>query len=114
MVICGGAGAIIGALATKDLKGALIGAGIGAAACALITKLAEDAAIEAAKTNKPVIREKISEEGKTYVVKAQPVAYNLETKCKTIKNEIKENGKIISTVPEEVCQDRNGNWQLKI
>lgn len=110
-----GAGAVLGGVAgalidhKNPWRGAVIGAGIGAATGLAITDIAyraaHDKVIEAAQTNREVAYQyRNRQTGETAYVVATPVAYNQETNCKKVHKRVWINGNLEKDAMTEVCE----------
>jgi len=102
-----GAGGVIGGIAGAFLdrknpwRGGVIGATLGAVVGATLTDISMRASKEAAASGKPV--EYRTEDGRG-VYRADPVAYNAQTKCHKIQERIWEEGKLVKDQIKEVCE----------
>lgn len=106
-----GAGAAIGAAtrAKKPLKNSIIGAVLGAIGgafvCDVLERTAQQAAIEAARTQRTVQYQ--TSEGQT--VRATPVSYNAANSCHEIVNEAWDtDGTSLGQVRRMVCPGQTG------
>jgi len=101
------AGGILGGIAGALLdrknpwRGGVIGAAIGGVAGATLTDISMRASREAAASGRPV--EYRTEDGRG-VYRAEPVAYNAETKCHKVHERVWEDGRLVKDTIREVCE----------
>ena len=102
-----GAGGVVGGIAGALLdrknpwRGGVVGAALGALAGATLTDVSMRASQEAAATGKPV--QYVTEDGRG-VYRAEPVGYNVQTKCHKVHEIVTENGKVVKDKIKEVCE----------
>ena len=102
-----GAGGVVGGIAGALLdrknpwRGGVVGAALGALAGATLTDVSMRASQEAAATGKPV--QYVTEDGRG-VYRAEPVGYNVQTKCHKVHEIVTENGKVVKDQIKEVCE----------
>jgi len=102
-----GVGAAVGGIAGALLdrknpwRGGVIGGALGAVAGATITDISMQASREAAVTGKPV--EYRTSDGRG-VYRADPIAYNEQTKCRKVQERVWEDGRIVKDQIKEICE----------
>jgi hypothetical protein len=101
--IGGAAGGIAGALLDNrnPWRGGVIGAALGAILGATITDVSLRGAQEAASTGRPV--EYRTEDGRG-VYRAEPEAYNPQTRCHKVHETVYEDGRLVRDHIKEVCE----------
>lgn len=82
-------------------RGFLIGATLGALAGATLTDVSMQASREAAESGRPVEYRTTDGRG---VYRADPVEYNVATKCHKVQERVWEDGKLIKDEVKEVCE----------
>lgn len=101
----------------KPLKNVLIGAIIGAIGgaiiCDIIEKNARNAAIEAARTNRPV-QYKTPDGQKVQAAPSSSVYHTPNGDCQDIVNEAWDaDGTYLGKITRKVCRDGNGNLEVR-
>lgn len=101
------AGGVAGALLDRQnpWRGGVIGAAIGAVAAGTLTEISVRASREAAQANQPV--EYRTDDGRG-VYRAQPARYNPHTRCRTIHEQVWEDGRLVTDSYKEICEETYG------
>jgi hypothetical protein len=95
----GAAGAIIDS--ENSWRGFLIGATLGALAGATLADVSLQASRESVASGKPVVYR--TTDGRA-IYRADPVEYNVKTKCHKVQERVWEDGKLIKDEIREVCE----------
>lgn len=96
-------GGVAGALLDRknSWRGVVIGSTLGAIAGATITDISMQASREAVRENRPVEYRTTDGRG---VYRAEPLAYNAETRCHKVQERVWEDGKLIKDQIKEICE----------
>jgi outer membrane lipoprotein SlyB len=102
-----GAGGVVGGIAGALLdrknpwRGGVIGAVLGGVAGATLTDISMRASQEVVASGKPVVYK--TEDGRG-VYRADPVAYNAQTKCHKVQERVWQDGNLVKDQIKEVCE----------
>jgi hypothetical protein len=101
--IGGAFGGAAGALLDREnsWRGFLIGATLGALTGATLTDVSMQASREAAESGRPVEYRTTDRRG---VYRADPVEYDVSTRCHKVQERVWEDGKLIKDEVREVCE----------
>ncbi len=97
--IGGVAGALLGG--RNPWRGGVIGAALGAIAGATIADISARGANQAAREGRPVEYWTDDGRGRYY---AEPGGYNPRTKCRKVREQVWENGRLVKRSVREVCE----------